>query len=151
MDESRTGSDSRNRGGRDRDPGREPRSDGNKYDDPPNSRLFIVCGKNITEDQFKESFGTFGTIEEVWVLKDRTTQEPKGVTYIKFSKTSEAAEAMEEMNGRCIEGSPRPMKVMIAHSRDQGSRRDMNEDERLVRLFIMVPKTSTESEKIYGS
>ena len=83
MDESRTGSDSRNRGGRDRDPGREPRNDGNKYDDPPNSRLFIVCGKNITEDQFKESFGTFGTIEEVWVLKDRTTQEPKGVTYIK--------------------------------------------------------------------
>ena len=146
MDESRTGSESRNRGGRDRDPGREPRGDGNKYDDPPNSRLFIVCGKNITEDQFKESFGTFGTIEEVWVLKDRTTQEPKGVTYIKFSKTSEAAEAMEEMNGRCIEGSPRPMKVMIAHSRDQGSRRDMNEDERLVRLFIMVPKTSTESD-----
>ena len=38
-----------------------------------------------------------------------------GVTYIKFSKTSEAATAMEEMNGRCIGGHPRPLKVLIAH------------------------------------
>ncbi len=82
-----------------------------KYDDPPNSRLFIVCGKGITEEQFRESFGAFGTIEEVWVLKDRATGEPKGVTYIKFAKTSEAALAMEEMNGRCVSGSPRPLKV----------------------------------------
>ena len=48
-----------------------------KYDDPPNSRLFIVCGKQITEEQFKEAFSKFGTIEEVWVLKDRVTAEPK--------------------------------------------------------------------------
>ena len=121
-------------------------STGGKYDDPPNSRLFIVCGKQITEDQFKEAFGAYGNIEEVWVLKDRVTGEPKGVTYIKFSKTSEAALAMEEMNGRCIDGSPRPLKVMIAHARDQGSRRDMNEDERLVRLFVVVSKTTTEAE-----
>ena len=117
-----------------------------KYDDPPNSRLFIVCGKNITEEQFQESFSPYGTIEEVWVLKDRHTQEPKGITYIKYSKTSEAALAMEEMNGKTIEGSPRPLKVLIAHSRDQGSRRDMNEDERLVRLFVVCPKSSSEQE-----
>ncbi len=117
-----------------------------KYDDPPNSRLFIVCGKGITEEQFKEAFGEYGAIEEVWVLKDRVTGEPKGVTYIKFSKTSEAALAMEEMNGRCVAGSPRPLKVLIAHSRDQGSRRDMNEEERLLRLFVVVAKTMAEQE-----
>ena len=122
------------------------RNSGGKYDDPPNSRLFIVCGKQITEEQFKEAFGKFGTIEEVWVLKDRVTGEPKGITYIKFSKTSEAALAMEVMNGQCVEGSPRPLKVLIAHSRDQGSRRDMNEEERLLRLFVMVNKTMTEAD-----
>ena len=68
------------------------------------------------------------------------------MTYIKFSKTSEAALAMEEMNGRCIGTHPRPLKVLIAHSRDQGSRREMNEDERLVRLFVVVPKTMSETE-----
>lgn len=121
-------------------------SQGGKYDDPPNSRLFIVCGKQITEEQFRESFGLYGKIEEVWVLKDRVTGEPKGVTYVKFSKTSEAALAMEEMNGKCVNGSPRPLKVLIAHSRDQGSRRDMNEDERLVRLFVVVNKSMSEPE-----
>jgi len=135
--------DRETRADKDQDSGRGP---GNKYDDPPNSRLFIVCGKSITEDQFKESFEKYGEIEEIWVLKDRVTGEPKGVTYIKFSKTSEAALAMEEMNGRCVGSHPRPLKVLIAHSRDQGSRREMNEDERLVRLFVVVPKTMTEAE-----
>ena len=43
----------------------------NKYDDPPNSRLFIVCGKSITEEDFKEAFEPYGVIEEIWVLKDK--------------------------------------------------------------------------------
>ena len=69
-----------------------------------------------------------------------------GVAYIKFSKTSEAATAMEEMNGRCIGCHPRPLKVLIAHSREQGSRRDSNEEERLLRLFVVVPKSMNDSE-----
>ncbi|XP_037076216.1 LOW QUALITY PROTEIN: RNA-binding protein 45-like [Pollicipes pollicipes] len=69
-----------------------------------------------------------------------------GVTYIKFSKTSEAALAMEEMNGRCIGNHPRPLKVLIAHSREQGSRREQNEEERLLRLFVVVPRAMTEAE-----
>lgn len=50
----------------------------NKQDDPPNSRLFIVCGKSVTEDDFREAFHKFGTIEEIWMVKDRITGEPKG-------------------------------------------------------------------------
>lgn len=37
-----------------------------------------------------------------------------GVTYIKFSKTSEAAFALEEMNGKMLGSVGRPIKVMIA-------------------------------------
>ncbi|KAF4530017.1 hypothetical protein B566_EDAN009193 [Ephemera danica] len=117
-----------------------------KYDDPPNSRLFIVCGKNITEKDFHDAFQKFGSIEEIWVVKDKTTGESKGVAYIKFSKTSEAAAAMETMNGSCIASHPRPLKVLIAHSREQGSKREMNEEERLLRLFVVVPKSMTDAE-----
>lgn len=39
---------------------------------------------------------------------------PPGVTYIKFSKTSEAAFALEEMNGKMLGSVGRPIKVMIA-------------------------------------
>ena len=52
-----------------------------KQDDPPNSRLFIVCGKSVSEDDFREAFHKFGTIEEIWMVKDRTTGDPKGTKY----------------------------------------------------------------------
>lgn len=35
---------------------------------------------------------------------------------------------------------------VIFGSRDQGSRRDMNEEERLLRLFVVVPKSLSEAE-----
>lgn len=39
---------------------------------------------------------------------------PTGVVYITYSKTSEAALAMEEMNGKILPGNPRPLKVHYA-------------------------------------
>lgn len=36
------------------------------------------------------------------------------MAYIKFSKTSEAARALEEMNGKLIGKSQRPIKVLVA-------------------------------------
>ncbi|GLV41453.1 uncharacterized protein CBL_06683 [Carabus blaptoides fortunei] len=115
-------------------------------DEPPNSRLFIVCSKQLTEDDFRSSFSRFGEIEEIWVVKDRSTGDRKGVTYIKYSKTSEAAAALEAMNGKTLGSSTRHIKVMIAASREQGSKREGNEEERVLRLFVIVPKTMTDDE-----
>lgn len=117
-----------------------------KTDDPPNSRLFIIGHKALNEDDFRNAFAKFGNIEEIWVVKDKRTGDNKGVTYIKFSKTSEAANALEDMNGRTIGDSNRSIKVVVAASRDQGSKRDMNEDEKAQRLFVLVSKTATVSE-----
>lgn len=47
-------------------------------DEPPMSRLFIICNKTNTEDEFRESFSKFGTIEEIWIVKDKLTGEHKG-------------------------------------------------------------------------
>ncbi len=38
-----------------------------------------------------------------------------GVSYVKFSKMSEAALAVENMNGVALESNPRPLKVIIAN------------------------------------
>lgn len=38
-----------------------------------------------------------------------------GVTYVKFTKMSEAARAVEEMNGVAINENTRPLKVIIAN------------------------------------
>lgn len=119
---------------------------GSSSDDPPNSRLFIVGPKTLVEEDFRKAFEEFGNIEEIWVVKDRNTGENKGVTYIKYSKTSAAARALETMNGKVIGGGGRSIKVMIAASRDQGSKRDSNEEEKMQRLFVMVPKSMTDTE-----
>ncbi|KYM81348.1 PREDICTED: RNA-binding protein 45 [Atta cephalotes] len=117
-----------------------------KNDDPPNSRLFVICHKSLEEDDLRKAFEKFGKIEDIWVVKDRNTGDNKGVTYIKFSKTSEAAFALEEMNGKMLGSVGRAIKVMIASNRDQGSVRETNEEERWVRLFCVLPKTMTDNE-----
>ncbi|KAK3587925.1 hypothetical protein CHS0354_014444 [Potamilus streckersoni] len=113
---------------------------------PENCRLFILVGKGIKEDAFREAFGKYGKIEDVWVVKDRRSNEDKGVVYITFSRASEAALAMQEMNGRVVPGHPKPIKVLIANSKRDGSVRDPHEDEKILRLFLIIPKSMSEDE-----
>lgn len=40
----------------------------NKLETPPMSRLFIICSKNNTQDEFEEEFRKFGTVEEVFMV-----------------------------------------------------------------------------------
>ncbi|KAI5107222.1 RNA-binding protein 45 [Silurus meridionalis] len=123
-------------------------------DDPPNSRLFLVTSKSITEDIIRERFCPFGEIQDIWVVKDKQTKESKGVSFVKFAKSSQACNAMEEMHGKCVAEGTKPIKVFIAQSRSSGSHRDV-EDEELTRIFVMIPKTFTEDDlketfKTYG-
>lgn len=119
---------------------------GDERDNPIFSRLFIVCSKNNTEDEFYEAFSKFGNVEDVKLVKERDGRS-KGVAYVKFSKTSEAANACESLNGQMIGDSTRPIKVLIAASRNMGSESSKSrEDEKAQRLFIIVPKGSTEED-----
>lgn len=115
-------------------------------DDPPMSRLFIICNKAHSEEDFREAFSPYGEIEDIWVVKDKHTQENKGIAYVKFSKTSDAAKAQEEMNGKTIGKMDRTLKVLVAANRNQGSNKSENEQEKYVRLFIVIPKTATEED-----
>ena len=49
-----------------------------KNDDPPNSRLFVICHKSLEEDDLRKAFEKFGKIEDIWVVKDRNSGENKG-------------------------------------------------------------------------
>lgn len=124
-------------------------------DEPPNSRIFLVISKHTTDLKLRERFSAFGDIQDIWVLRDRQTKEPKGVAFIKFALSSQACRAMEEMHGQCLDPSdPKPIKVFIAQSRSSGSHRDV-EDEELTRIFVMIPKLYTEEDlrekfKVYG-
>ncbi|XP_070833538.1 RNA-binding protein 45 [Chaetodon auriga] len=114
-------------------------------DDPPNSRLFAVTSRSITEDELRESFSVFGDIQGVWVVKDKQTKESKGICYVKFAKSSQACLAMEEMHGKVLVEGTKPVKVFIAQSRSSTRHRDV-EDEELTRIFVMIPKTFSEED-----
>lgn len=92
---------------------RSHKSSIDERDDPPMSRLFIVCNKNNTADELSEAFSKFGYVEDVKLIKDNEGSS-KGVAYVKFSKTSDAARACESLNGEVIGENSRPIKVLIA-------------------------------------
>jgi hypothetical protein len=60
------------------------------------SRLFVVHGKGTKEEDLRTSFGEMGSVEDVRMVRKREGGESggdsrSGVSYIKFSKASEAA------------------------------------------------------------
>ncbi|XP_018092712.1 RNA binding motif protein 45 S homeolog isoform X2 [Xenopus laevis] len=114
-------------------------------EDPPNSRVFLVVSKYATEDLIRERFSDFGDIQDIWVVKDKQTKESKGIAFVKYAKSSQACRAMEEMHGRCLSESTKPIKVFIAQSRGSSNHRDV-EDEELTRIFVMIPKSYTEED-----
>ncbi len=42
------------------------------------NRLFVLGGKDCTETEFKEEFGKYGEVKDVWKVTDRRTGEDKG-------------------------------------------------------------------------
>lgn len=59
-----------------------------KEDVPPNSRLFVLHGKNATKEELQEAFEIFGKVENIWMVRDRETGEFKG----EFSVDSHVSE-----------------------------------------------------------
>lgn len=117
-------------------------------DGPPNSRLFLVCGKHATEELLAEAFQQFGRVQSVKLIRD------KGVAYIKYDKASSAAAAQEALHEAVLNDGRTKLKVMLAEAPNArrhryprtGSDAEAAADPDNVpprsRLFIVVPKTA---------
>lgn len=119
------------------------RNDERKEDKPPYSRVFVVCTKDLREDDLRKSFEQYGEVEDIYMPKDRNTGESRGVAYVKYSKTSSAAAAIKELHLTAIQGSSKPIKVMVAISK---SAKNEPPIEKCNRLFIKISKQTTETE-----
>ena len=54
-----------------------------RLDDPPYSRLFVVYpsqNRSISDQEFREKFEEYGTIEDIWIVKDKRTNEDRGTS-----------------------------------------------------------------------
>ncbi|EFA86270.1 hypothetical protein PPL_00832 [Heterostelium album PN500] len=119
--------------------------------DVPLSRIFIICGKDISEAQLTKVFKKFGTIESCKLVIDKETNESKGLAYIKYQKASSAALAIESMNGTTIpENESTPLKVMIAEAKGQKTKTPVSTDPEDFppnsRLFVICRKDTSEAD-----
>eukprot|EP00798_Chlamydomonas_sp_ICE-L_P017134 gene17134-23438_t len=116
-------------------------------EDPPGSRLFVVCGNACEEELLRESFSSFGSVEYAKRIKD------KGVAYVKMDKASSAALAMEALHETALNNGRGPrIRVLLADpssagtsnpsrpTQGQGRFHDPDNTPPRSRLFFVVPK-----------
>jgi RNA recognition motif-containing protein len=70
-----------------------------------------------TESELEALFGAYGTVERVTVVRDRDTGQPRGFAFVEMTNANEAANAMQAMNGREMNG--RTLNVNEARPREQ--------------------------------
>ena len=64
---------------------------------------------SVTQEKLKELFESFGDIEEAIVISDRFSGRSKGFGFVTFTDKKDADKAIEDMNGKEIDG--REIKV----------------------------------------
>ena len=81
------------------------------------TRLYVGnLSYNVTEPELKDAFGEDGrNVKEVKVVLDRDTGRPRGFAFVEMTTDAEAAQAIETLNGREIQG--RPINVSEARER----------------------------------
>jgi len=68
-----------------------------------------------TDATLSELFGAIGEVVSVSVITDRMTGRPKGFAFVEMAENSEAQEAIDQLNGREVDG--RAIKVAEARPR----------------------------------
>ncbi|MFH1437509.1 MAG: RNA-binding protein [Pseudomonadota bacterium] len=58
----------------------------------------------VTEEELKNEFKTFGEVSSAAVIKDKFTGESRGFGFVEMPSNEEAKAAMEALNGKDLKG-----------------------------------------------
>jgi cold-inducible RNA-binding protein len=53
----------------------------------------------ITEDELRQAFSAYGQVDNVTILKDRDTGQPRGFGFVEMANDEEAEKAINAING----------------------------------------------------
>ena len=82
-------------------------------------RLYVGnLSYNTTEMGLRDLFGQLGTVADAKVVMDRETGRPRGFAFVEMSSDAEAMQAIEQVNGRELDG--RAINVSEAQERTGG-------------------------------
>lgn len=82
----------------------------------------------LSEDQLREVFEEFGTVDSVKIITDKFSGKSKGFGFVEMSDDKEATQAMEQLNDAEVNG--RNMKVNQARERTGGNNRRQSPRDR---------------------
>ena len=73
---------------------------------------------SVTELDLRDLFSPMGTVTEAKIVTDRETGRPRGFAFVEMSSPEEALKAIEQVNGRELDG--RALNVSEAQERSGG-------------------------------
>ena len=73
----------------------------------------------VTEDDLREAFESYGQVSSVKVIKDRFTGEPRGFGFVEMPAKQEAKSAMDELNTSELKGKP----MVVNEARERSDKR----------------------------
>ena len=76
---------------------------------------------DLSEDDLKRAFESFGQVASVNIIKDKFTGKSKGFGFVEMPADAEAQAAIDGLNGKEIKG--RAINVNKARPRAEGARR----------------------------
>ena len=84
-------------------------------------RLYVGnLSYQVRENDLRDVFAAYENVESVVVITDKTTGKSSGFAFVEITDDSEAKAAIEEVNGKMLEG--RAMQVNEARPRPDKSR-----------------------------
>lgn len=73
---------------------------------------------SATENEVRDMFEQFGTVDSVAILTDRETGRSRGFGFVEMSDNNEADRAIQNLNGKNLGG--RPLNVNEARPKTEG-------------------------------
>jgi RNA recognition motif-containing protein len=77
-----------------------------------------------TSDDLKEMFSKVGEVVSATVISDKFSGRSKGFGFVEMANDKDADKAIEELNGKELEGTNGPRKMVVAEARprEEGDR-----------------------------
>ncbi|KAF4654290.1 hypothetical protein FOL47_010043 [Perkinsus chesapeaki] len=94
---------------------------------PPASVKLFVRGLtvNYPESDLRSVFEKYGLVEDVFILRDRSTQQSRGMAFVRFRDLSAAMSAMKALNGTRLPMSDSHIPLSVSLAQGEAERLGM--------------------------
>ena len=75
----------------------------------------------VTEEDLKQAFETFGEVESVKIIKDKYTDRSKGFGFVEMPSKAEGQSAIDDLNGKELKGKALNVNEARPRTESRGS------------------------------